>query len=163
MYESGIQNKVISLPLQRSEIILFVSLAFALLFLLLLVLYTPIVRKIKSGILKPEIKPVRDGIREDSVIELFDYFGTKILHENGKYTVNFNGVVTVYKNWNQVPPKFQAMVKELDKRSEKEKTGNDYFLEIINGIYYVTLPGGKKKKFNSLKEIPVRIRRMIGK
>ena len=112
---------------------------------------------------KPETRVEPEVVPENSVIELFDYFGTKILHENGKYTVNFKGVVTVYKNWKEVPNKFQMMVKELDRRSEEEKTGNDYFIEVINGKYFVTLPGGKRKQFNNLKDIPVRIRRMIGR
>ncbi|MCC6276232.1 MAG: hypothetical protein IT569_10275 [Leptospiraceae bacterium] len=57
------------------------------------------------------------------------------------------------------------MVKELDKRSDpmQNKNADGFFMEVINGIYYVTMPNGKKKRYNSLKDIPVRIRKLIGK
>lgn len=95
------------------------------------------------------------------VMEVFDYNGTKILHQDGAYTVNDKGVVTNYMNWNLLPVKYQLMVKELDKRSLGEK-GQDYFLEMINGFYYVSLPGGKKKRYDSIKDIPPDIRKKVG-
>ncbi|MCZ8341432.1 MAG: hypothetical protein O9301_00220 [Leptospira sp.] len=95
------------------------------------------------------------------VMEIFDYNGTKILHQDGAYTVNDKGVVTNYMNWNLLPPKYQIMVKELDKRSLGEK-GQDYFLEMINGFYYVSLPGGKKKRYDSIQDIPPEIRKKVG-
>jgi hypothetical protein len=95
------------------------------------------------------------------VMEIFDYNGTKILHQDGTYTVNDKGVVTNYSNWNLLPNKFQRMVKELDNRSLGEK-GQDYFLEILNGYYYVSLPGGKKKRYNTLNDIPPQIRKRLG-
>jgi hypothetical protein len=64
-------------------------------------------------------------------------------------------------NWNLLPVKYQLMVKELDKRSLGEK-GQDYFLEMINGFYYVSLPGGKKKRYDSIKDIPPDIRKKVG-
>ncbi|MCU0825549.1 MAG: hypothetical protein MUF77_13010 [Leptospira sp.] len=95
------------------------------------------------------------------VMEIFDYNGTKILHQDGAYTVNDKGVVTNYMNWNLLPPKYQLMVKELDKRSLGEK-GQDYFLEMINGFYFVSLPGGKKKRYDSIQDIPPEIRKKVG-
>ncbi|MCZ8155286.1 MAG: hypothetical protein O9264_04140 [Leptospira sp.] len=95
------------------------------------------------------------------VMEIFDYNGTKILHQDGAYTVNDKGVVTNYSNWNFLPKTYQTMVKELDQRSLGEK-GKDYFLEILNGFYYVSLPGGKKKRYDSLKDIPDHIRKRLG-
>lgn len=95
------------------------------------------------------------------VMEIFDYNGTKILHQDGAYTVNDKGVVTNYSNWNLLPKNYQKMVKELDNRSLGEK-GQDYFLEILNGFYYVSLPGGKKKRYSSLDDIPSHIRKRLG-
>ncbi|XDD42946.1 hypothetical protein AB3N58_00850 [Leptospira sp. WS60.C2] len=95
------------------------------------------------------------------VMEIFDYNGTKILHQDGAYTVNDQGVVTNYMNWNLLPSKYQKMVKELDNRSLGEK-GEDYFLEMINGFYYVSLPGGKKKRYDSIQSIPADIRKRLG-
>ncbi|WP_411824092.1 hypothetical protein [Leptospira sp. 'Mane'] len=95
------------------------------------------------------------------VMEIFDYNGTKILHQDGTYTVNDKGVVTNYSNWNLLPKKYQSMVKELDNRSLGEK-GEDYFLEILNGFYYVSLPGGKKKRYDSIADIPPNIRKRLG-
>ncbi|TGL07861.1 hypothetical protein EHQ43_02075 [Leptospira bouyouniensis] len=95
------------------------------------------------------------------VMEIFDYNGTKILHQDGAYTVNDQGVVTNYMNWNLLPNKYQKMVKELDNRSLGEK-GEDYFLEMINGFYYVSLPGGKKKRYDSIQSIPADIRKRLG-
>ena len=95
------------------------------------------------------------------VIEIFEYYGTKILHQDGTYTVNDKGVVTNYSNWNLLPKMYQTMVKELDKRSLGEK-GQDYFLEMLNGFYYVSLPGGKKKRYDSINDIPPHIRKRIG-
>ncbi len=109
-----------------------------------------------------DIKP--NQIRRDpklQVMEIFDYNGIKILHQDGMYTVNEKGVVTNYSNWNLLPHKYQKMVKELDNRSLGEK-GQDYFLEILNGFYYVSLPGGKKKKYRTLDEIPPQIRKRLG-
>jgi hypothetical protein len=95
------------------------------------------------------------------VMEIFDYNGTKILHQDGTYTVNDKGVVTNYSNWNLLPKKYQLMVKELDNRSLGEK-GQDYFLEILNGFYYVSLPGGKKKRYDTISDIPPHIRKRLG-
>ncbi|GBF51161.1 hypothetical protein LPTSP4_26930 [Leptospira ryugenii] len=95
------------------------------------------------------------------VMEVFDYNGTKILHQDGSYTVNDKGVITNHSSWDLLPPIYQKMIKELDNRSLGEK-GNDYFLEMINGFYYVSLPGGKKKRYSSMNEIPAHIRKRIG-
>jgi hypothetical protein len=107
--------------------------------------------------------PERNAKKDPSlqVMEIFDYNGTKILHQDGTYTVNDKGVVTNYSNWNFLPKNYQRMVKELDKRSLGEK-GEDYFLEILNGFYYVSLPGGKKKRYDSISEIPPHIRKRLG-
>jgi hypothetical protein len=55
------------------------------------------------------------------------------------------------------------MIKELDQRSLKAKQNDDYFLECINGIYYLTMPGGKRKRYEKLSDIPENIRRAVGK
>ncbi|MCG6147452.1 hypothetical protein LFX15_04055 [Leptospira levettii] len=112
-----------------------------------------------DGKSKKDSKPPKDNNLK--VMEIFDYNGTKILHQDGAYTVNDQGVVTNYMNWNLLPSKYQKMVKELDNRSLGEK-GQDYFLEMINGFYYVSLPGGKKKRYDSIQSIPADIRKRLG-
>ena len=98
-----------------------------------------------------------------NILEVFDYLGTKIVHENGTYTVNHKGKVGYFKTWDALPLEFKKMVKELDNRSQEKKSGEDYFLEIVNGLYYLTMPGGKKKQYNNLNEIPPHIRKALGK
>lgn len=161
--------------LSTAEIFLFVALGLAGVFLILF----GKLRK-KESTSNPKSKPgptsddpnrVADGkSKKDSkgskdnnlkVMEIFDYNGTKILHQDGAYTVNDQGVVTNYMNWNLLPTKYQKMVKELDNRSLGEK-GEDYFLEMINGFYYVSLPGGKKKRYDSIQSIPADIRKRLG-
>lgn len=108
--------------------------------------------------------PGTNGNRDDpNVIEVFDYNGTKILHENGLWSVNDGGVVQVYADWSKIPPRYQKMVKELDSRSIQNEKQSGYFLEILNGFYYVSMPGGKKKKYNTFTDIPEDIRKFLGK
>ncbi|MCW7469337.1 hypothetical protein [Leptospira kanakyensis] len=161
--------------LSTSEIFLFASLAFAGIFLLLFGKLrkkeSPLGSKSKqssgqedpsnqsTGKSKKDSKQTKDNNLK--VMEIFDYNGIKILHQDGAYTVNDQGVVTNYMNWNLLPSKYQKMVKELDNRSLGEK-GEDYFLEMINGFYYVSLPGGKKKKYDSIQSIPADIRKRLG-
>jgi hypothetical protein len=101
--------------------------------------------------------------QDSNVLEVFDYNGIKILHENGKWTVNDGGPIQTYGDWVRLPPRFQKMVKELDTRSLQNQKSQDYFLEILNGFYYVSMPGGKKKKYKSFHDIPIDIRKFLGK
>ena len=150
------------LDLQLTEIMLFISLFVA--FVVLVILY------LRSGAKKKRfIQTAESGDntskpkQEQSILEIFDYLGTKIVHENGTYTVNHKGKVTFYKSWELVPIQFQKMVKELDNRSGLAKKNDDYFLEVINGIYYLTMPDGSIKKYNRLTDVPAYIRKAVGK
>lgn len=97
-----------------------------------------------------------------SVMEVFDYGPIKIMHENGLYTVNDSGIVNTFKSWRYLPVKYQRMVKDIDQRSVK--SGKDgYFLDIINGVYHLTLPNGKTKRYDTLNDIPKEIRAIVGK
>lgn len=91
-------------------------------------------------------------------VEVFDYNGIKILHEKGVWTVNERGAIQIFKDWNELPPRYQKMVKELDNRSLQNQKQEGYFVEMINGYYYVSEPGGRKKKYKSFDEIPAKIR-----
>lgn len=151
------------MELQLTEILLFTAVLAALLSFLFLFLTSGK----NSGIIhsKSKIKSqTKDHAKEDvQILEVFDYLGTKIVHENGVYTVNDRGKVTVYKSWIELPEKYQKMVRELDSRSVKSQSNTDYFLESINGNYFLTAPGGKKTRYRSLSEIPAHIRKAIGK
>ncbi|BDA77226.1 hypothetical protein LPTSP3_g01560 [Leptospira kobayashii] len=151
----------------QTELILFVLLGLAGIFLLTFGLlkskHSPKKEKVDAKE-KEDPSAKKDKSKQDpslKVMEIFDYNGTKILHQDGAYTVNDKGVVTNYSNWNLLPKKYQSMVKELDNRSLGEK-GEDYFLEILNGFYYVSLPGGKKKRYDTIADIPPNIRKRLG-
>ncbi len=148
--------------LQLTEITLYISLFVAFVVLILLYLRSgskrkKIVQQVESG--TDSSKPKT----EQSILEIFDYLGTKIVHENGTYTVNHKGKVSFYKSWSEVPIQFQKMVKELDNRSGLAKKNDDYFLEVINGIYYLTMPDGTIKKYKRLTDVPAYIRKAVGK
>lgn len=148
--------------LQLTEINLYISLFVA--FVVLIILYLRSGSKRKKIIQQVESEPDSSKPKtEQSILEIFDYLGTKIVHENGTYTVNHKGKVTFYKSWSEVPMQFQKMVKELDNRSGLAQKNDDYFLEIINGIYYLTMPDGNIKKYKRLTDVPAYIRKAVGK
>ncbi|MCB1179141.1 MAG: hypothetical protein KDK36_16265 [Leptospiraceae bacterium] len=149
------------MKLQVTEIFLYVSLLIAIVSLFLLIIGSG--KNIKINKPKKEKKPKEKKDKNDTdVLEVFDYLGIKIIHENGKYTVNNKGKLKTYNSWIELPPNYQKMVKELDNRSLQKKSG-DYFLETINGVYYLTYPNGKRKKYKRLSDIPANIRKAVGK
>ncbi|TGK28196.1 hypothetical protein EHQ12_12785 [Leptospira gomenensis] len=97
-----------------------------------------------------------------NILEVFDYNGIKILHENGIYTVNAGGEIEVYASWQTLPSRYQRMVKEMDHRATGEKKAGKYYMEILNGVYYVIFPDGKKHKYKRFEEIPEKIRKNLG-
>ncbi|EPG65599.1 hypothetical protein ACE5IS_05905 [Leptospira wolffii] len=97
-----------------------------------------------------------------NVLEVFDYNGIKIMHENGLYTVNHAGEIQVYASWQALPPRYQAMVKEMDKSSIGQKKKGNYYMEVLNGIYYVVFPDGKRQKYPKFEDIPEKIRKALG-
>ena len=101
-------------------------------------------------------KPVPDG----RITEIFDYGNIRIMHENGMYTINDSGRVMTFKSWRYLPVKYQKMVKQVD-AGTIATSSSGYFLDNINGIYYVTTPNGKKKKYKSLNDIPEEIRKIV--
>ncbi|EQA44101.1 hypothetical protein LEP1GSC050_3154 [Leptospira broomii serovar Hurstbridge str. 5399] len=97
-----------------------------------------------------------------NVLEVFDYNGIKIMHENGLYTVNHAGEIQVYGSWAELPSRYQAMVKEMDKSALGQKKQGNYYMEILNGTYYVIFPDGKKHKYPKFEDIPEKIRKALG-
>lgn len=91
-----------------------------------------------------------------NVLEVFDYNGIKIMHENGIYTVNTGGEIEVYSSWQTLPSRYQRMVKEMDHRATGEKKSGKYYMEILNGVYYVIFPDGKNISINTSKISPKR-------
>jgi hypothetical protein len=148
------------IDLQPTEIYLYLSLLTAMFVLFLIYIKSKIVKKKPVQIIK---NPFDEKKPEADILEIFDYLGTKIIHENGSYTVNSKGKVSFYKTWAEVPLRYQNMVVELDKRSNESQKKGDYFLEIINGVYKLTLPNGSIKKYKRLSDIPTNIRKAIGK
>ncbi len=149
------------IDLQKTEIYFFIALLFA--GFILFLFYIKSKMKPNEAVLNlTNEKNLKPKIATD-VLEVFDYLGTKIMHENGTYTVNFEGKVAFFKSWDILPVKFQKMVLELEDRSKKAQEKGDYFLEILNGVYKLTLPNGKTKKYKRLEDIPADIRKIIGK
>lgn len=138
-----------------------------LLFILAIILYifrsnrNTLLGKSKRMLQLEDKRKTRKKINDYMVTEIFDYKGTKILHDKGKYIVNHKGKVSSYDNWQSLPRQFQLMVKELDKRSVEQKKKDDYFMEIINGSYYITTPRGKKKRYDSFNDIPNHVREIL--
>lgn len=97
-----------------------------------------------------------------NILEVFDYNGIKIMHENGIYTVNTGGEIEVYGSWQTLPSRYQRMVKEMDHRATGEKKAGKYYMEILNGVYYVIFPDGKKQKYKHFEDIPEKIRKNLG-
>ncbi|ULH28478.1 hypothetical protein [Leptospira weilii] len=97
-----------------------------------------------------------------NVLEVFDYNGIKIMHENGIYTVNTGGEIEVYGSWPTLPSRYQRMVKEMDHRATGEKKAGKYYMEILNGVYYVIFPDGKKHKYRHFEDIPEKVRKNLG-
>ncbi|PJZ59743.1 hypothetical protein [Leptospira adleri] len=97
-----------------------------------------------------------------NILEVFDYNGIKIMHENGIYTVNTGGEIEVYASWQTLPSRYQRMVKEMDHRATGEKKAGKYYMEILNGVYYVIFPDGKKQKYKHFEDIPEKIRKNLG-
>ncbi|UPY79863.1 hypothetical protein FH581_024300 [Leptospira weilii] len=97
-----------------------------------------------------------------NVLEVFDYNGIKIMHENGIYTVNTGGEIEVYGSWRTLPSRYQRMVKEMDHRATGEKKAGKYYMEILNGVYYVIFPDGKKHKYRHFEDIPEKVRKNLG-
>ncbi|TGK06961.1 hypothetical protein EHO59_02240 [Leptospira semungkisensis] len=120
---------------------------------------------IQSDELENEIDPNRAPKKKEpkvNVLEVFDYNGIKIMHENGLYTVNHAGEIQVYASWQALPPRYQAMVKEMDKSSIGQKKKGNYYMEVLNGTYYVIFPDGKKHKYPKFEDIPEKIRKALG-
>lgn len=149
---------------QTTEIIFYLSMAASILILLLMLFHVAFGDESKKGksTQKNNKKEPKTIKQDKDVIEIFDYLGTKIIHENGVYTVNDKGALAIYNSWEELPLKYQKMVKELDNRS-LQKNADSYFLESINGIYYLTFPDGKQKKYKNLNDIPAHIRKTIGR
>ncbi|MCC6447766.1 MAG: hypothetical protein IT215_03685 [Chitinophagaceae bacterium] len=147
--------------MQVTEIYLYISLIIAIIFLFILL--NGITRHVPK-VLKPktEKQPKKEEKNDADILEVFDYLGLKIIHENGKYTVNEKGKLKTYNSWIELPSIYQKMIKELDNRSLQKKAG-DYFLETINGVHYLTFPNGKRKKYKNLHDIPAHIRKAVGK
>lgn len=150
--------------LPTSEVLFYLSMIASILILILLLLPIAFENENKTIQKKPKKAKEKEPKKlkeEKDVVEIFDYLGTKIIHENGIYTVNDKGALAIYNSWKELPIKYQKMVKELDNRSVS-KDLDSYYLESINGVYYLTFPDGKQKKYKNYNDIPSHIRKTIG-
>ena len=105
-------------------------------------------------------KPTAAVDKNLSVMETLDYKGTKILNDNGVYTVVENGFNKKYSSIAVLPLPYRKMLAELNGEAGN-LAGHHHILENINGKYYVTFPDGKKKQYKRYHDIPGNIRRQF--
>ena len=94
------------------------------------------------------------------IYESFDYLGTKIYNNDGLYTVIDEGKSKNYSSIETLPIKYRKMIVDLD-HQKYTATENNYYLENLNGKYYVRFPNGKRKTFKKYEDIPDKIKKML--
>lgn len=95
--------------------------------------------------------------RKVKLFESYDYHGVRIVNEDGTYTINDHGAVKVYMSINELPLKYIKMLKVMQDLSGG-KSDKDYTIVYENGKYILRLPGGKKKVYRRISEIPAKFR-----
>jgi len=94
------------------------------------------------------------------IFESFDYNGTKILNTDGVFTILDGGRPQVYDSLEKIPSKYRKMMLEIDDCKSQPVQGK-YFLENLNGKYFVRFPDGRKKKYKAYADIPDRIKKVM--
>ncbi|MDH4199853.1 MAG: hypothetical protein OEV66_05665 [Spirochaetia bacterium] len=95
-----------------------------------------------------------------SIFESFDYLGTKIYHNDGKYTVVEDDVSRNFSSLNQLPLKYRKMIQEMESRNFSGQKKN-YFMENKNGKYSITFPDGTTKNYKRYGDIPERLKKIL--
>jgi len=121
-------------------------------------------KKPATGIQKNNLKiqdPVKKSDPVISVFEKFDYLGTKIYNNDGKYTVVEDNVSRNFNSINELPLRYQKMILEMQTQKFSGRKDN-YYMENKNGSYTVVFPDGNKKKYKTYQNIPENIRKIMG-
>jgi len=94
------------------------------------------------------------------IFESFDYNGTKILNTDGIFTIIDGSKPEVYDSLEKIPSKYRKMMLEIDNCKSQPVKGK-YYLENLNGKYFVRFPDGRKKKYKAYADIPDRIKKVM--
>jgi hypothetical protein len=95
-----------------------------------------------------------------SVFESFDYLGTKIYHNDGKYTVVEDNVSRNFNSINELPSKYRKMILEMEAQKFSGRK-NNYYMENRNGKYFVVFPDGTKKQYKNYQSIPENLKKIL--
>ncbi|MDH4263877.1 MAG: hypothetical protein OEV78_12620 [Spirochaetia bacterium] len=95
-----------------------------------------------------------------SVFEKFDYLGTKIYNNDGKYTVVEDDVYRNFNSINELPSRYQKMVLEMQTQKFDGRK-DSYYMENKNGTYYIVFPDGSKKNYKNYNDIPEKIKKIM--
>jgi hypothetical protein len=95
-----------------------------------------------------------------SIFEKFDYLGTKIFHNDGKYTVVEDNVSRNFNSLNELPVRYQKMILEMQTKNFQGRKDN-YYMESKNGAYTIVFPDGSKKNYKNYTDIPDNIRKIL--
>lgn len=115
----------------------------------------------QKGILKkPKISPEIAPAPKISVFEKFDYLGTKIFHNDGKYTVVEDGVSRNFNSLNELPSRYRKMILEMETQNFSGRKDN-YYMETKDGAYIIVFPDGTRKKYKNYSDIPDKIKKIL--
>jgi len=111
---------------------------------------------------KKRAKPIEEKPepKKPQIYETFNYLGTKIYNNDGLYTVVEKDKSKNYSSIETLPIKYRKMIVDLDKQKYNSNP-NNYYLENLNGKYYVRFPNGKRKTFKKYEDIPDKIKKML--
>ncbi|MES0490047.1 MAG: hypothetical protein ABUK01_08655 [Leptospirales bacterium] len=110
---------------------------------------------------KIQTQNLKEVLNSDfGVFESFDYHGTKILNTDGVYTVIDGHKPEVYSSLQTLPSRYRKMMIEIDDCKTQPVKGK-YYLENLNGKYFVRFPDGRKKKYKTYADIPDRIKKVM--
>lgn len=107
---------------------------------------------------QPEAAPVE---HYNNLIEIFDYKGIKIIQEKGSYTVNNHGFTEFFPSYEDLSYKYKKMISEIQNRRTESDDHDSFFIEQADGLYYVTTPDGRRRRYRKWSDIPERIRKSV--
>jgi len=91
------------------------------------------------------------------LFETYDYYGTKIINENGIYTVRDKTGSQIFYSYEELPLAYKKMLSTMQNIGTENKK-NAVAIDFRNNTYYVRTPDGKVRKYKRLSEIPARYR-----
>lgn len=95
---------------------------------------------------------------ENSVMEVFDYHGIKIIQEHGKYTVKDKDFTRSYANAEALPPKYKKMLLQLSTNAVPK---NSFKMDYDGKVFKVVDAKGNIKKYKKYLSIPKHIRQKL--